>query len=111
MAAKRKVKTTRARVRPRKPATDRQKGFLGAIGKLATPGSQAPTAAAIGRELGITRKGARPQLDALREKGLVREVPIVIRGGWELTDAGRRALELADDAFADTERAEPERAD
>ncbi len=98
MAAKRKAKA-RARARPLKPATDRQSEFLAAIARLTERLGRAPTAADIGRELGITRKGARPQLNALRDKGLVRDVPIVIRGGWALTDAAPSA-----DALADTVR-------
>jgi len=72
----------------RRAATDRQRAFLDAIRRLSEQGQTAPTAADIARELGITRKGARPQLQALEQKGLIEGVEVTIRQGWRLTDAG-----------------------
>ena len=72
--------------------TERQEAFLDAIATLGRdPEGNAPTMAAIGRELGIGRHGTRPQLESLERKGLVRRVPIVITAGWELTPLGETA--------------------
>lgn len=76
----------------RKPATDRQKDFLAVVRRLKAATGKRPTAAAVARELGITRKGARQQLDALRAKGFTTAVEVVILDGWDLTPAGERLL-------------------
>ena len=83
-----------ARRKPRPPSsrapTDRQKAFLAAVRRLLETTGKAPTAADVARELGITRKGARPQLQALEDKGYLEGVEITIRAGWRLTDAGEQ---------------------
>lgn len=76
----------------RKPPTDRQKDFLAVVLRLKAATGKRPTAAAVAREMGITRKGARQQLDALRAKGLATAAEVVIRDGWDVTPAGERLL-------------------
>lgn len=87
----RRSATLRAR-----PVTDRQTAFLAAIGDLAEDGANAPTTTQVGRQLGITRRGADTQLELLEKKGLVRSVPITIRGGWVLTEEGERVRAQGD---------------
>lgn len=80
-SAKRKATT--------RPPTDRQKDFLAAVVALTDTLERPPNAKEIGDYLGITRLGARRQLQNMADKGLLRDVPKVISSGqWALTRAG-----------------------
>jgi hypothetical protein len=76
----------------RKPPTARQKDFVAVVRRLVAATGELPTAAAVAREMGITRKGALQQLDALRVKGYLTAVEVVIRDGWNLTQSGEALL-------------------
>lgn len=78
--------------------TTRQLEVLKAVRELATELGHQPTASDVARRLGITRLGARRQLQALEAKGLLSDVPIQVSSGkWEVTEAGKQWLEsLAD---------------
>ena len=70
---------------PAPVATDRQQEFLDAVQALTGELGRAPNAAEVGKRLGITRRGARLQLQALAAKGLVVDVPKVVSSGqWAL---------------------------
>lgn len=73
--------------------TKRQAEYLEALFELAAQLGRPPTSGEIASALGMTRYGARLQLQALEEMGLIADVPMEIRSGrWRLTAAGRRRL-------------------
>ena len=72
----------------KRPLSARQRAYLDAVRELTAPGREAPGAADVARHLGITRKGARPQLRALVRKGYLTQVPVVIIAGFALTPTG-----------------------
>lgn len=75
--------------RPPRPATDRQSAFLGAVGELTVRLGRAPSATEVAAHLGISRIGARKQLQNLASKGLLVDVPKVVSSGqWALTELG-----------------------
>ena len=81
-----------AKKAPARPATPRQRDFLATVHALTGELGRAPSAAEIGARLGITRLGARRQLQNLASKGLLRDVPKVVSSGqWALTPAGEAA--------------------
>jgi predicted ArsR family transcriptional regulator len=62
------------------------------VGDLTDQLGRAPSAAEIGDHLGITRLGARSQLQALEAKGLLKDIPKTVSSGqWALTEAGIKA--------------------
>ena len=74
---------------PARPATDRQRDFLAAVVELTAELGHAPSAADIAARLGMSRQGAEKQLHALETKGLLSDVPRMVRSGqWQLTEAG-----------------------
>lgn len=79
---------------PPRPATARQSEFLACVRDMTRELGQAPSAERVGERMGISRLGARRQLQALEAKGLLRDIPKVVSSGqWALTEAGDRALE------------------
>lgn len=81
---------------PRSP-TRRQKEFLRAVADLTANLGRAPSAGELGEHMGISRLGARGQLLRLAERGLLRDVPVVVSSGqWALTDAGTAELDGED---------------
>jgi predicted ArsR family transcriptional regulator len=76
------------------PATARQRAFLVAVADLSRELEREPSAVEIAARLGITRSGARPQLRALKAKGLLVDVPKQVSSGkWALSPAALAALE------------------
>jgi response regulator of citrate/malate metabolism len=72
-----------------RPATGRQEAFLEAIERLTAREGRAPSAVEIAERLGISRQCATRQLVVLERKGLLRDVPRMVRSGqWALTHAG-----------------------
>lgn len=69
------------------PPTSRQDEFLAAIGALTAELGRGPSTVEIAARMGITRDGCRSQLRALEKKGLIGDVPKVVRSGeWALTE-------------------------
>ena len=88
MSGARRSKVTK----PGRPPTARQRAFLGAVATLTRELGRAPSATEIGDRLGISRLGARRQLQDLEAKGLLLDVPRVVSSGqWALTPAGEKA--------------------
>lgn len=76
-----------------RPATPRQLVFLKAVAELTAQLGRPPLPQEVGERIGVTRLGARRQLQALEKKGLLRDVPRVVSSGqWALTETGARAL-------------------
>lgn len=70
-------------------ATDRQGEVLDAVRALIAQGERA-SAYAVAARLGIARQVAHRHLLALERKGLLADVPRVVRGGhWAPTPAAR----------------------
>lgn len=68
----------------------RQTDVLAAVADLTAAGVPA-SATAIGERLGIPRQVASRHLVLLERKGLLADVPKVVRSGhWALTPAGKR---------------------
>lgn len=75
--------------RVRQPTT-RQRDIVRAVLELGAELGHAPSASDVARKLGITRTGARWQLQRLERDGLLGDVPKVVSSGtWEVTEAGR----------------------
>lgn len=73
---------------PRK-ATARQQEFLDAVAELTAELGRAPNAGQVAARIGVTRLGARRQLKALEEKGLLHDIPKTMSSGqWALTAKG-----------------------
>lgn len=83
-APKRRLRVARSPYAPGEPATDRQSEFLAVIGELAGELGRAPSAGEIAARMGITRLGARKQLQALARKGILKPAPITTMTGWAL---------------------------
>lgn len=68
----------------------RQADVIEAVRALSEAGLQV-SAVAVGERLGIPRQVATRHLEALERKGLIADVPRIVRSGhWALTPAGRR---------------------
>ena len=80
MAAKR----TRATRSPfvSTPPTERQDEFLATVGELTAELGRAPSTGEIADRLGITRLGARKQLQKLEREGRLKPAPITTMTGW-----------------------------
>jgi len=86
---RKRLKSPYAPKAPPRPATDRQRDFLVAVAELTRELGRSPSAADIGARLGMSRQGAEKQLHALEAKGLLSDVPRMVRSGqWQLTEAG-----------------------
>lgn len=71
------------------PATVRQEEVLSAVRALIAAGERA-SAYSVGERLGCSRQVANRHLLALERKGLLADVPKVVRGGhWTPTPAAR----------------------
>lgn len=71
------------------PATDRQDEVLAVVRALIAEGQRA-SSYTVGERLGCTRQVAQRHLLALERKGLLADVPKVVRGGhWTPTPAAR----------------------
>jgi Mn-dependent DtxR family transcriptional regulator len=74
--------------RPKRPPPG-QRAVLSAVRQLGANGQQA-SAVAVAEKLGISRQVATRQLEALERKGLLADVPKVVRSGhWALTELGK----------------------
>lgn len=68
------------------PPTERQEAFRETIRALTAELGRGPSTVEIAARLGITHSGARQQLHALEARGLIADVPKVVRSGrWALT--------------------------
>lgn len=67
------------------PPTARQDEFLAAIGALTAELGRGPSTVEVAARMGISRMGAFRQLQALERKGVIGDVPKVVRSGrWAL---------------------------
>lgn len=82
MAAKRTRATRSPFVTP--GTTDRQEEFLAAVAGLTAELGRAPSSGEIADKLGITRLGARKQLQKLERQGRLAAAPITTMTGWAL---------------------------
>lgn len=74
-----------------RPATDRQGEFLEAVVALTESLGHAPSNSDVARHMGVSRWGARRQLMALEQKGLLKDIPKVVSSDqWEITDTARK---------------------
>lgn len=69
---------------PQKAPTSRQDEFLAAVESLTSELGRAPSTGEVAARLGITRLGARKQLQALERSGRLRPAPITTLTGWAL---------------------------
>lgn len=77
------------RQRRERPATDRQDEVLAVVRALIAEGERA-SAYTVAERLGCARQVAHRHLLALERKGLLADVPRVVRGGhWAPTPAAR----------------------
>lgn len=68
------------------PPTARQDEFRAAIAALTAELGRGPSTGEIAARLGVTRDGCRSQLRALEKKGIIGDVPKMVRSGrWALT--------------------------
>lgn len=61
--------------------TERQDAFVAAIRTFQAKHARSPSTSDVAALVGVTREGARVQLHALERKGVIADVPKVVRSG------------------------------